>query len=58
MRCGMCSELTMSSTEPYQWRRNGVFIDNIEHVSLFILVFLLLTLDVYLFARLDEYNTA
>ena len=48
----------MSSTEPYQWRHNGVFIDNIEHVSLFILVFLLLTLDVYLFARLDEYNTA
>ena len=58
LRCGICSKLTMNSTERYQWRRNDLFIDNFEHVSLFILVFLLLNLGMFLFARLDEYNAA
>ena len=48
----------MNSTEPCQERRPDFFIDNFEHVSSLILVFLLLTLGIYLFARLDEYNTA
>ena len=47
----------MNSTERYQWRCNDLFIDSFEHVSLFILVFLLLNLGMFLFTRLDEYNT-
>ena len=39
-------------------RRPEVFIDNFEHVSLLILVFLLLTLGMCLFDRLDEYSKA
>ena len=41
-----------------QWRRPDAFIDNIEHVSPLILVFRLLNLGMYLFAWLDEFNTA
>ena len=48
--CGICSKLTINSTE---FRRPDVFIDNFEHVSLLILVFLLLTLGICLFDRLD-----
>ena len=55
IRCGICSKLTMNSTERYQWRRNDLFIDNFEHVSLFILVFLLLNLSMFLFEL--EYST-
>ena len=51
----ICSKLTIKSTE---CRRLVVFIGNFEHVSLLILVFLLLTLGMCLFDRLDEYNTA
>ena len=48
----------MNSRERCDWRRSDVFIDNFKHVSPLILVFLLLTLGMYLFAGLDEYNTA
>ena len=60
IRCGICSMLTMNSRERRQWHRPDVFIDNVlfQHVSPYIPVFLLLTLGMYLFARLDEYNTA
>ena len=51
IRCGTCSKFNVQSskcsinpTEPYQWRRNDFIIDNFEYVSLFILVFLLLTI--------------
>ena len=58
IRCGICSKLTINSTEWCQWPCPDVFIDNFEHVSLLITVFLLLTLGMCLFARLNEYNTA
>ena len=48
----------MNSNERCQWRRPDVFIDNYEHAAPLILVFLLLTLGMYLFARLDEFNAA
>ena len=47
----------MRATERYQWRRPEVFIDNFDYVLHLALVFVLLTLDMYLFARLDEYST-
>ena len=52
IRCRICSKLTINSTEWYEWRRNDFFIDKFEHFSLLILVFLLMTLGMYLFARL------
>ena len=55
---GICSKLTTNSKEQCQWRRPNVFIDNHELVSPVILVFLLLTLGMFLFARLDGYNAA
>ena len=39
------SKLTIKTPERHQWRRYGVFIVNFEHISHFILVFLLLTLS-------------
>ena len=48
----------MRRTERCQWRRSEVFIDNFDYVSHLVLVFLLLTLGMYLFAGFDEYNTA
>ena len=44
IRCGICSKLTMNSTERYKWRRNDIFFDNFEHVSLIIQCFCLLDL--------------
>ena len=41
-RCEICSKLTVKTR---QWRRSGVFIVNIEHISYLFLVFLLLTLN-------------
>ena len=35
----------MKIPERRQWRRYGIFIVNFEHISLFFLVFLLLTLN-------------
>ena len=44
-RCEICSKLTIKTAEQRQWRRFGVFIVNSEHISHFVLVFLLLTLN-------------
>ena len=44
-----CSELTIKTSEQRHWRRFGVFIVNFEHISQFLLVFLLLTWSMYLF---------
>ena len=33
------------TTPQHHWRRSGVFIVNFEHISHFVLVFLLLTLS-------------
>ena len=44
-RCEICSKLTIKTPERGHWRRSGVFIVKFEHISLFILVFPLLTLS-------------
>ena len=44
-RWEICSKLTIKTPERRQWRRSGVFIVNCEHISHFLLVFLLLTLS-------------
>ena len=44
-RCEICSKLTIKTLERRQWRRSGVFMVNFEHISLLVLVFLLLTLN-------------
>ena len=41
----MFLKLTIKTPERRQWRRSGVFIVNCEHISHFLLVFLLLTLS-------------
>ena len=43
-RSEISSELTIKYPERCHWCRSGVFIVNFEHISHFILVFLLLTL--------------
>ena len=42
--CEICSKLTIKIPKRRQWRRSGIFILNFEHISHFVLVFLLLTL--------------
>ena len=42
--------MTIKISEQRQWRRSGVFVVNLEHISL---VFLLLTLNIYLSSWLD-----
>ena len=44
-RCEICSKLTINIPEQSRWRHFDVFIVNFEHVSHFVLVFLLLTLS-------------
>ena len=44
--CEICSKLTKKT--PERCHRSGVFIVNFEHISHFVLVFLLLTLNMYL----------
>ena len=44
-RCEICSKLTIKTPEQSRWRHFDVFIVNFEHVSHFVLVFLLLTLS-------------
>ena len=46
-RCEICSKLTIKTTERCYWRRSGVFIVNFEHISHLVLVFLMLTLNMY-----------
>ena len=52
------SELTMKKPERSQRRRPNKVVVDFEHISHLVLVFLLLTFSIYLFAELDEYNTA
>ena len=47
-RCEMCSKLTIKNPEQHHWRRSGVFILNFEYISHLVLVFLLITLNMYL----------
>ena len=47
-RCKICLKLTIKTPERRHWRRSGVFIVNIEHISHFVIVFLLLTLNMSL----------
>ena len=42
------SKVTAKTTERRQWGRSGVFIVNFEHISHLVLMFLLLTLNMYL----------
>ena len=51
-RFKICSKLTIKTPERRQSRRSGVFIVNFEHISHFVLVFLLLTLNMQLTAGL------
>ena len=44
-RCEISSNLTNLTPNRHQWRHNGVFIVNFEHVSRLVLEFLLLTLS-------------
>ena len=44
-RCKICSKLAIKTPEQRHWRHSGVFIDNFEHISYPVLVFLLLTLN-------------
>ena len=44
-RCEICSKLTIKTPERCHWRRSGVFIVNLEHISHLVLVFLLITLS-------------
>ena len=44
-RCEICSKLTIKTQGRCQWRHSGVFIVNIKHLSHFLQVFLLLTLN-------------
>ena len=46
-KCEICSKLTIKTPERRQWRLYcpGVFIVNFEHISHFVIVFLLLNLN-------------
>ena len=52
------NELTMKKPERSPRRRPNKVVVDFEHISHLVLVFLLLTFSIYLFAELDEYNTA
>ena len=44
--CEICTILTIKRPERRHWRRSGVFILNVEHISHVLLVFLLLILSI------------
>ena len=46
--CEVCLMLTIKIPERRQCRHSGIFIANFEHISYLVLVFLLLTLNMYL----------
>ena len=52
-RWEICSKLTINTPERGHWHRSGVFIVNFEHISHLVLVFLLLTLNMQLPARMQ-----
>ena len=43
-RCEISSKLAIKTPERRHWRRSGVYIVNLEHISHLVLVFLLLPL--------------
>ena len=45
----MCLKLTIKTLERRHWRRSGVFIVNFKHISHFLLVCLLLTLNMLIY---------
>ena len=47
-RCEICSKLTKKTLERRHWRRSSIFSVNFEHISRLVLVFLLLTLSMWL----------
>ena len=47
----ICSKLTMKTPERHHWRCSGAFIVKFQYISHLFLVFILLTLSIYLFAR-------
>ena len=47
-RCEICSKLTIKTPERPQWRRSHVFIVNFDHISQLVLVFAILTLNMYM----------
>ena len=49
-KCEIFSKLTIKTPKRHQWCRSGVFIVNFEHISHLFLVFLLLTLKMWLLA--------
>ena len=51
-KCEICSKLTIKTPEQHQWHRSSVLLDNIIHISYLFLVFLLLTLNKWMLARL------
>ena len=44
-RCEICLKLTVRTPERWNWHSSGAFIVNFEHISHFVLVLLLLTLN-------------
>ena len=52
-RCYICSKLTIKPSERCQWRNSGVFIVNFEHISKLFQLFLLLTLNMYMFTGMN-----
>ena len=44
-KCEICSKLTIKTPERRQWCCSGVFIVNLEYISHFFLVFLLVTFN-------------
>ena len=49
-RCEICSKLTIKISERYHWHESGVFTVNFRYISHLFLLFLLLTLNMHLFA--------
>ena len=47
-RCSICTKLTTKTSERRQWRRCGVFFVSFEHIQHLVLVFLFLTLNMWL----------
>ena len=55
--CKICSIVTMKIPERGHWRCSGVFPVNFEHISYLYLVFLYLTLSIYLFTYLTPFSS-
>ena len=47
-RCEIYSKLTIKIPERRHWCRSGIFVVNFEHISHLVLVYLLLTFNMYL----------